>query len=151
MACWVHGTSVRPEREGYHITKRYAGFGVTFISHGEEWFHFAIPTPIILNNRRNKLKKVFVFFDTLGTTATIKSIHLYDNGHKFKSFDNVNESGQHDQQVDAHNSWQVSPSHDLLGGLCISVLVRFGDVHASKPPAIKFVSGGADLFTFLEE
>lgn len=25
-AFWVHGSSVQPEREGYHITKQYAGF-----------------------------------------------------------------------------------------------------------------------------
>ena len=93
QASWVHGSSVQIEREGYFISKRRTGYGAHFNTHGSEWFHFAIPTPVILDGQRSSVKKVFVFYMTEGA-AKITSVHLYDAGGKpfktgFKEFPNL--------------------------------------------------------------
>ena len=61
QASWVHGSSVQAQREGYFIAKRRHGSGTVFKTHGKEWFHFAIPTPVIVNSQRASLAKVSFF------------------------------------------------------------------------------------------
>ncbi|MFM9951539.1 MAG: hypothetical protein ACKV1O_26630 [Saprospiraceae bacterium] len=63
QAMWVHGTAVQAQREGYFISKKRSGSGATFNTHhAAEWFHFAIPTPVIFGGKNSNLEKVFVTF-----------------------------------------------------------------------------------------
>ena len=150
QASWVHGSSVQMEREGYFISKRRTGYGAYFNSHNPpgkgEWFHFAIPTPVILDGQRASLKKIFVFYKTEGT-AKITAIHVYDAGKKIKAFDNLSLSGDHSKKVDQHNSWVIIPTPKMEFGLGISVLVDFGAATTSGVPGIWFVTAGADFET----
>ncbi len=147
QASWVHGSSVQMEREGYFISKRRTGYGAHFNTHGKEWFHFAIPTPVILDGQRASLKKIFVFYKTEGA-AKITAVHVYDGGGKpFKKFDNLSHSGDHSTGVDKDNSWVITPVHSMGFGLGISVLVNFGAATTSGVPGILFVTAGADFVT----
>jgi len=146
QAFWVHGTAVKMEREGYFISKQYAGYAAIFRTYGAEWFHFAIPTPVILNGIRTSLKKVFVFYKTEGT-AKITAIHVYDAGKKITSFDNLSLTGDHSTAVDQFNSWLITPSPKMLFGLGISVHVNFGPQTTGTVPAISFTAAGADFET----
>jgi len=145
QAFWVHGVSVQMEREGYFISKRRYGFGAKFNTHGEEWFHFAIPTPVILDGKRSSLIKIFVLYETEGT-AKITAVHAYDAGWKFKSFDNLSLSGNH-STIDDYNSWLIDPPREIIYGLGISVHVDFGERRKDSVPGILFRSAGADFTT----
>lgn len=146
QAYWVHGTAVQIEREGYFVTKQHAGFGAIFRTHGAEWFHFAIPTPVIVDGTRSSLKKVFVLFKTEGT-AKITNIHVYDGNAKIAAFDNIARDGDHSTVIDKDNSWLVAPSPEIKFGLGISVNVNFGPPTKLGVPAIMFVTAGADFET----
>jgi len=150
QASWVHGSSVQIEREGYFISKRRAGYGAHFKTHGKEWFHFAIPTPVFVEGKRASLRKIFVFYKTEGT-AKITAVHLYDAGGKpfpktFKEFKKLSLSGDHSTEIDKDNSW-VTPVHSMGFGLGISVLVDFGPKTTGGVPGIWFVTAGADFET----
>jgi len=143
QAMWVHGTSVQAEREGYHISSTRFGWGMHINSHGKEWFHFAIPTPVIFSGKNSQLQKAFVLFKTT-MNAKIIAVHLYDGKAKFKEFDGLNLSGTHDGKLDQSNTFQVKPIH-IKYGLGLSVNVDFGKSTPQGVPSITFATAGADF------
>lgn len=145
QAFWVHGTSVQMEREGYFISKQRAGFAAIFKTHGKEWFHFAIPTPVMLNNKDTTLKRIFVFYATKGT-AKITNIHIHDAEETIEAFKNISLSGEHSTKIDEFNVWEI-PSVHVKYGLGISVRVDFGPPTKLGVPEIRFTSAGADFKT----
>lgn len=145
QAFWVHGTAIQMEREGYSISKQRAGYGAIFKTHGKEWFHFAIPTSVILDSINTELKKVFVLYKTTGT-AKITNVHIYDGPKKIKSFDKIALSGDYSKKLDKNNTWGINLVH-IKFGLGISVCVDFGPPSKIGVPAIRFTSAGADFIT----
>ncbi|MCJ7515532.1 MAG: hypothetical protein MUO89_06150 [Dehalococcoidia bacterium] len=154
-AMWVHGTIVEveyPERlapvsiDG--LVRR--GWGTHFWGNENtaNWFHIPITTPVILDDIRPPLIKVFVFYKTEGN-AKITNIHVYDGRSRVKAFDGLALSGDHSGGggVDASNSWVVEPPITILYGLGISVGVEFGSqVNIDIPwPEILFTTAGADF------
>ncbi|KYK31232.1 MAG: hypothetical protein AYK19_04115 [Theionarchaea archaeon DG-70-1] len=146
QAFWVHGVSAQIEREGYFISKRRFGFGAMFNTHGAEWFHFDVPTPVILDGQRSSLNKIFVLYRTEGT-AKITAIHVYDASKKIKAYDNLSLSGDHSKVIDKYNSWVITPPPQMIFGLGISVHVDFGKATTGSVPGIMFVTAGADFTT----
>lgn len=148
QASWIHGSSVQIEREGYFISKRRTGYGAHFNTHGKEWFHFAIPTPVYVEGQRSKLKKIFVFYKT-ELTAKITAVHTYFAGKKLASasFDNLSLTGDHSQKLDQHNTWVITSAPPTEYGLGISVHVDFGPPQTSGVPGIWFRTAGADFET----
>jgi len=147
-AMWVHGHAVQPEKEGYHISKQFAGGGATFRTYGAQYFHFAIPTPVLVANARVKLEKVFVFYKTTGT-AKIRLIDVMEVGWRSQRVHEGYLSGDHSRSIDSHNSWSVSPPHEMRFGLGITIRVEFGDADSANPgevPSIHFTAAGADFF-----
>jgi len=145
QAFWVHGTSVQMEREGYFISKRRAGYGAVFQSHGKEWFHFAIPTPVLLDSVRSSLNKVFVLYKTSGTSI-ITNVHIYDGAKKIHSFDGLRDfNGDHSQIIGEKNKWVLPHSIEVKFGIGISVQVDFGPPTKNGVPSIEFVTAGADF------
>lgn len=143
-AMWVHGTAVQPEREGYHINKARAGFGARFSSAGSEWFHFAIPTPVIAAGQDSTLQQAFVLFRTT-MTAHITAVHLYDGRVILHTLDGLNWSGDHGAALDPQTLIPVPQGKHVKFGLGISVAVDFGNATANGVPTIEFVSAGADF------
>jgi hypothetical protein len=145
QALWVHGTSVQAEREGYFISKARPAWGAEFRTQGSEWFHFAVPTPVIIGGQDSNLQKVFVLYKTqLG--AKINMIHVYDGSNLIQQFPNLQYQGDHTQQLDAQNTWAVNPVH-IKYGLGISILVDFGQATPNGVPQITFSTAGADFLT----
>jgi hypothetical protein len=108
---------------------------------GENWFHIPIPTPVILDDRRPKLTKVFVFFKT--TDAKIDRIHFYDGPTAFKVIDDLNLQGEHSRAIDTSNSWKIDPPLEIKYGLGISVYVR--STVRDRQGEILFTTAGADF------
>ena len=143
-AMWVHGTAVQPEREGYHINKARAGFGARFSSTGSEWFHFAVPTPVIADGQNTTLEQAFVLYRTTMTTHII-AVHLYDGRGLVHKVEPLNWSGDHGGGLDQQTLLSAPANLHVKFGLGISVAVAFGDSTPSGVPSIEFVSAGADF------
>lgn len=145
QAMWIHGTSVQEEKEGYFISKARPAWGAVFKTENAQWFHFAIPTPVISSGQNSTLNKVFVLYKT-GLGAKITQLHIFDGGTKIQEFKNLNLSGDHSQGLDGQNAWNTNPTH-IKFGLGLSVLVEFGKATENGVPEITFTSAGADFIT----
>lgn len=152
-AMWVHGTIVKVEYPEKLAPVSYdglirRGWGTHFW--GKEnttnWFHIPITTPVIIDDIRPPLVKVFVFYKTNGW-AKITNVHVYDGQRKVKAFDGLALSGDHSGGIDASNSWVIDPPITILYGLGISVGVEFGpqDNIGIPWPEILFTTAGADF------
>jgi hypothetical protein len=137
-AMWVHGTIVQVENP---VTfERRMGDGAHFRGQpGAYWFHFAITTPVVLDDVRPPLIKVLVFYKANG--ARITNLHIFDGPRRVKAFDNLSLSGDHSGGIDSSNSWTITPPLGIAFGLGISLGVEFG-VDAQE---ILFTAAGADF------
>jgi hypothetical protein len=151
QAMWIHGSGVAPAREGYFISKVKLCNGTYFTSqndpgNGGEWFHFAIPTPVILDGQRAVLKKIYVFYKT-DLSAKITIIHVYDASKKIAGFEPLSLEKDHSTVVDKYNSWAIPNSPAVGFGIGISVFVDFGKATPDRVPGILFTTAGADFET----
>lgn len=141
---WVHGSSAQMGREGYFISKERDGRGAIFKTHGKEWFHFAVPTPVLVDGRRLFLTNIFLLYGTLGTSK-ITAIHLFDGSYKFKAFDKLDKCGDHFESVDEDNKWIIRPPKMMKFALGLSVEVDFGPPSIFGVPSIMFAAAGANF------
>lgn len=86
-ASWVHGTAVVMESPGdlgsYVFEFVHFGWGTQIkVRPGHSgWYHIAIPTPVILDNRRMKLHRVFLQWRQISgypNCGYIEDAHLWD-------------------------------------------------------------------------
>lgn len=144
QAMWVHGHSMQIEypdridqqiRAGFYIKVK----GKPFTGN---WFHFAIPTPVIVNGERLRVGSVMVRFRT-GPGTSVHAVHIYDGEHKIAAHDGLNLSSK-------QFSWPRFdvPTHPpIKWGLGISIGVKFGD-DANLPPdklLMEISSAGCDF------
>src|SRR5437870_3929691 len=75
-AIWTHGTIVEPEETPDSTSRK--GWGISFTGRPgtSNWFHIPVATPVILDDLRPPLVKVFVFYKT--GASRITNIHVYD-------------------------------------------------------------------------
>ena len=138
-AAWTHGHSVSAhrgipvQREGPHA--RVALFP------GDNWLHFAIPTPVIVNDRRLRAESVLLNFST-GDGTVIKDVHVYDGDNLISRFDNVNSrSGLGVWQMDR---WRIASPPEVFLAIGISVnAVVSGD--GAEQPFVVLGAAGCDF------
>jgi hypothetical protein len=140
-AQWAHGTSMQVEYPDRLERVTRAGF-YTYLygkPNTTNWFHFAIPTPVIVDSKRLKIVCAILRFRTFSTNAIVKHVHIYDGYNKIASHDDVNLSG---------NNWfkkyGVAHKPFIYWGLGISIGVAFkaGTIGQRR---MDFVSAGCDL------
>ena len=116
------------------------GFGVTFHLQGghSDWFHCPIATPVLVEDQRANLDKVFVLYN-LPQGAAINSVHVWDGPNRVLQRDGLDLTGDHSRGIDADNFFPVNEAA-VLWGIGISVLVSTisdADIH--------FTTAGADF------
>jgi hypothetical protein len=139
-ASWIHGHSMQieyPDRVPYQRRT-----GLSFDLEGQpgtdNWFHFAIPTPVIINDVRLRASSILLSFRTLSIDAWVQHVHIYDGSTRIGQFDNVNLAME-------QPLWRVDlPARPAMGfGLGISLGVAFGvepmDHH------MEFIAAGCDF------
>lgn len=129
-AMWVHGHSMQIEyperlseqkRMGFYVSIR----GTPFTTN---WFHFAVPTPVIVDGKRLLVGSVMIGLRT-GPGASVHAIHIYDGELKIAAHDGLNLSPQGFVWL----RFDV-PTHPAIKcGLGISIGVTFADA-ANLPP-----------------
>lgn len=143
QAMWVHGHSATIELntrgrgpgediDGYQWTAvegLRVGWGVTYRGQDESdyWFHFAIPTPVINNGVRARLRRVMVLF-TAETGATLSAVHVWDGPGPEPVFirNGLAIGGPNLSLIDEHNSFAL-PDRPVFWGVGISVRFHFAD------------------------
>jgi hypothetical protein len=145
QAMWTHGHSMQIEyperldlerRLGFYIQTR----GKPFTGN---WFHFAIPTPVIVDGRRLCVGSVMIRFRT-GSGASVHAVHIYDGETKIAAHDGLNLSPQGSF---VWPRFDVPTHPPIRWGLGISIGVRFGD-SANLPPnklLFEISSAGCDF------
>lgn len=139
-AMWTHGTSMNfqfPDR----LTKMLrAGWGVDLegAPGSTNWFHFAIPTPVIVSGDRLRLGSVLVDFETGSIDAFVEHVHIWDGRHRISEHNNVNLS----ERVGMRR-FDVPDDPPVREGIGISIGVGFGVEPMSHQ--MKFFSAGADF------
>ncbi len=139
-AMWIHGTSVQVEyldrifsivRRGFH-TRIECKPGTT------NWFHFAIPTPVIVSDKRLKLDSVMLTFKT-GDQGAVKSIHVRDGRKEppIAIHEGLNLNGDH-----PFDRFGVPGRPEVLSGIDISILVGAG---VDPERWVEFSAAGGDF------
>ena len=147
-AMWTHGTSVQIEYlQNVRNTFR-RGWGTVIEGNHSfpnigNWFHFAIPTPVIVSDRRLRIRQAMLVFKTGGDGVFVKSVHVWDSNNRIAAQDNLNLAGDH-----PFERFEVPNTPEVRFGIGISVGVVFsqGDPDRPNPITIEFNSAGVDFF-----
>lgn len=139
---WTHGTSMNvqfPDRLNKMVR---AGWGIDLESPAgsENWFHFAIPTPVVVSDRRLRVGSVLVDFETGSTEAVVNHVHVWDARRRIAEHNNLNLFGQ----VGVRR-FEVPDSPPVWEGIGVSIGVGFGVEPYSRQ--MKFFSAGADFLS----
>jgi peptidoglycan hydrolase-like protein with peptidoglycan-binding domain len=140
-ASWVHGTAVTVEHPDQIESVRRFGFFTRLIGkpNTTNWFHFAIPTPVIVNNDRKVIGPCMLRFQTGGTNAVVRDVHIYDGEVRVAAHDGVNISGSQ-----PFARFGVAHGPEVLWGVGISIGVRYGAGTAAQR-TIDLISAGCDF------
>ena len=139
-ASWIHGHSMQIEYRDRIAAEDRIGWcaWVEGKPGTNNWFHFAIPTPVIINDVRLQIDSVLLVFKTGSIDAIVRDVHVYDGARRIAVFDLVNLTG--DQPLVR----LVLPGTPTAGqGLGISLGVGFG-VEAMDH-TMEFYSVGCDF------
>jgi len=122
-ASWIHGHSMQIEYPERLVSQRRAGFSINVEgkSGTTNWFHFAIPTPVIINDVRMRASSVMLRFKTGSVDAFVRDVHVYDGEKLIAAHNGVNLSKDH-----LFEPFVIPDTPQVLWGLGISIGVGFG-------------------------
>jgi hypothetical protein len=169
MATWLHGNGAQPENAPYS-QRRMAGsglFGGTDLS--TNWFHFPISTPVIVDDRRPLLTRVFVLYRM--RYCAVEAVQLWSGRERIAIFSVTQEPGaikqysdvDRGEYVEGKTMFSLIPHYgepkEIRQGLSISVKVKFDSTEMIESPPgssnyidtlrqlgkIEFYSAGADF------
>jgi hypothetical protein len=135
---WVHGLGIVFEnrswfdhRQGYYTTVRpsnESNFG---------YFHYVIPTPVIVDGARLKAESAAAFFST-GSNAKITNFRVQDGEKLIADFSGLAQTGHHIFLREA-----VPHKPEVFYGTVISIGVEFT---GTGPDAwVQFIGAGIDF------
>ena len=141
-AMWTHGHNMIVEHPANLKSEWRAGFFIRVVgkSNQTNWFHFAIPTPVIVNDKRLKIDSVLIRFKSNSNQATVTNVHVYDGETKIASHDGLN---LYPSKYEGFR-FKVPGNHPVSWGIGISIGVKFTGTTDSKN-TMEFLSAGADF------
>ncbi len=139
-ASWIHGRTLQIEYPDRIVREDRNGWCAFVEGQGgsENWFHFAIPTPVIINDVRMQANSVMLIFKTGSADAFVRDVHVWDGRNRIAIFDNLYLS-----QDQPFVRLVVPGAPAVWQGLSISVGVGFG-VEAMDH-TMEFYSAGCDF------
>ena len=141
-AMWIHGHSMQIEYPDRLASQWRAGFSITVEGKpgSTNWFHFAIPTPVIVDDVRLRADSVMLRFKTGSVDAWVRDVHVYDGEKLIAAHDKVNLSKDH-----LFERFLIPDRPEALWGIGISIGVACGvemmDHH------MEFIAAGCDFMT----
>lgn len=137
-AAWVHGHSLHvefPDR-----VERQTSFGFFQRVEGRpdshNWLHFAIPTPVIIDDERAEIGSVMLHYRSAGG-AIVHAVHVYDGEERIAEHNGLD---SHPAEW-AFERFTVGGRPPVRWGVGISIGVRFPEAGAR----LEFAAAGADF------
>lgn len=140
-AMWTHGTSLLVEVDANVESIRRYGFFTRVIGkpNTTNWYHFAIPTAVIVSGRRLSFARAMLRFVTGGTSAVVRDVHVFDGSARIIAHQSVNLSGSQ-----AFTVFGVPHKPPVYWGAGISIGVQTGTGTATER-RMDFISAGIDF------
>ena len=90
-AMWTHGHSMQVEFQDrvFSITRTGYCVAVEGKPGSQNWFHFAVPTPVIVDDIRLKAQSVLIRFKCGSSDAYVNAVHVYDGEGKIAEFNSL--------------------------------------------------------------
>ena len=159
-ASWMHGNAVVMEQRGAESNNAQSfdhfGWGTQIQMRPgfDAWFHIPIPAPVILDNQRMKLIRVFLGFEQIAghrNSGSIADVHLWDGRNRvaMQSAGGFKSSGV--PVMDGFRTFELRQPKEWFFGVGLSFLLRghgFMDGHFIENrdgPWIVIGSAGADF------
>ncbi len=143
-ASWVHGNALTVENPERLTSFKHWGWGtVAWVKWNEgTWFHVPLPTPVILNDKRSSLLRVFLMFET--EYGSIQEVDVYDGMSNVQQFTHLSLEGEHRFQLDGANTFNLDKPHPVVFGIGVSFFFKtFGNLDSQDPPPVKLMLGSA--------
>lgn len=145
QAMWIHGNSIKVEYHDRIKSIWRAGFYSRIIGNANttNWFHFSIPTTVIVSDKRQMIDSVILRFKSGSNKAKVTNVHIYDGEDKIAAHDNLNLY----PAAFGLERFNVPGKPDIHWGVGISVGVSFtGGADAQN--TMEFSSAGCDFNLF---
>ena len=136
---WLSHTRFQTHRVGWGLQCYYFDSGKdNRRKSGETWIHYAIPTPVITNNKRVKLNDILI--NLFGSTEKlhIAAIHVWDGNKRIAKYDNIKEWGKKKLI-----RYSIPNTPSVAYGIGISILIKGDEVTAENK--IEICGVGADF------
>ncbi len=140
-AMWTHGTDLHVEVDADVESIQRFGFFTRVVGRPDttNWYHFAVPTPVIVDGNRLAFARAMLRLVTGGPDAVVRDVHVYDGSSRIAAHQAVNLSGSLPFAV-----FGVPHKPDVSWGAGISVGVRTGTGSAAER-RMDFISAGIDF------
>jgi len=149
QASWTHGNSLTVETPQNLSSITHIGWGteLRFASGKSSWCHIPIPTPVIVNDQRLKVQKLFLLFNVKEAQSRIMNIHIYDGPNRIQTFDGLSLKGDHSGGIDDVNTITLQKQHEVFYGVSISFFFQAatGIDSPIPPPLLTVTTAGADF------
>ncbi len=139
-ASWIHGNTMEieyPERIAFQEHVGYH-FQIEGNPGTSNWFHFSIPTPVIIDDARLRISAAMLLFETDSVDAFVRDVHVYDGGTRIAVFDDVYLS-----ENAGFVKFDLPERPEVSWGIGISVGVGFGVEMMGH--RMRFISAGCDF------
>jgi hypothetical protein len=122
-ASWIHGSSLHVENPAQLESIKYFGHSTRIVGkrNTTNWIHFAIPTPVIVDNHRNSVGPVILRFWTRSTNTMVRDVLVFDGERSIATHFGVNLSG-----LQLFAKFGIFGCPLPLWGVGISLGVKFG-------------------------
>lgn len=142
---WTHGHAMQVEFPDRIRSVWRAGFFIRVVGqpNSTNWFHFGIPTTVIVNDKRQMVDSVMLRFRAGSPQAAVTNVHVYDGEGRIATHDGLNLS----PTAFGLERFQVTGKPDVLWGIGISVGVRFSGTTDAQN-TLEFSAAGCDFNLF---
>lgn len=142
QAMWTHGHSIRVEFPDRVLGEWHAGFYTRIVGKQgtSNWFHFAVPTPVIMFNNRLNIDAAMIRFRSSSGYAIVTNIHVFDGENRIAA---------HDGLSLAPGNWEmyrfnVPGKPEIHWGIGISIGASFNSMDENLN-GLEFSAAGVDF------
>ncbi len=142
QAMWTHGHGMVVEFPDRIISEWRAGFFIRVVGRPNtaNWFHFAIPTPVVVRDNRLTLDAALIRFRSEATLACVTNVHVFDAERRIATHDGLNSA----PSAWTMQRYQIPGKPEVLWAVGVSLGVRFSG-STNQQNTIELSAAGVDF------
>ncbi|MCA5892923.1 hypothetical protein LEP48_06085 [Isoptericola sp. NEAU-Y5] len=142
-AMWAHGHSMAVENPSALVSEWRAGFFIRTIGRAgsTNWFHFGIPTPVIVDDDRLTIDSALVRLKSAGRGARVTHVHVFDGERRVAAHDGLSVAPTGWEML----RWPVPGRPEVLWGVGVTLGVAFSGASDAEN-TLELASAGVDFF-----